>query len=131
MVSLALLARQRGVRGVIVPSANAAEAAAVDGIEVIGVSSLGEVVGMFNGQCRLEPSAPIDIESLVEQCEPKVDFAQVRGQEAAKRALTVAAAGGHNILMIGPAGTGETVSVAESRDHGPTARLKPDLDLHA
>ena len=108
-VSLALLAKERGVRGVIVPAVNAPEAAAVCGIEVIGVSSLGEVVGMFNGQTRVEPHPTIDIESLIAEVKPKVDFAQVRGQEAAKRALTVAAAGGHNVILIGPAGTGKTM----------------------
>lgn len=108
-ISLALLAKQHGVRGVVVPSANAAEAAAVDGIEVLGVESLGQVVGMFNGNCAVQPHATIDIDSLIAETNASVDFVEVRGQEAAKRAITIAAAGGHNILMIGPAGTGKTM----------------------
>jgi magnesium chelatase family protein len=109
VVSLALLARQKRMRGVIVPAENAAEAAAVDGIEVLGAKSLGEVVGLFNGQCRIEPHKTIDADTMIAQAQPPVDFGDIRGQEAAKRAITIAAAGGHNILMIGPAGTGKTM----------------------
>ena len=108
-ISLALLAKRLGKRGVIVPRANAAEAAAVDEIDVIGVSSLGQVVQFLNGQVDLEPHPPIDAESLIAQAQPEVDFGDIRGQEAAKRAVTIAAAGAHNLLMIGPAGTGKTM----------------------
>ncbi len=108
-ISLALLAKERGVKGVMVPQANAAEAAAVDGIDVLGVESLGQVVGIFNGQCAAVPHPTVDIESMIAETIVEVDFADVRGQEAAKRAVTIAAAGGHNILMIGPAGTGKTM----------------------
>jgi magnesium chelatase family protein len=109
VVSLALLARELKMRGVIVAAASAPEAAVVAGIEVRGVSTLGEVVGMLNGRCRAEPHPTLDLESLIAETKPEVDFGDVRGQEAAKRALTIAAAGGHNILMIGPAGTGKTM----------------------
>jgi magnesium chelatase family protein len=108
-ISLALLAREAGVRGVIVPAENAPEAATVDGVDVLGVKTLGEVVGYFNGRCPIEPHPTVDAESLIEQSRPAVDFADVRGQEAAKRAITIAAAGAHNVLMIGPAGTGKTM----------------------
>jgi magnesium chelatase family protein len=108
-ISLAVMAKSEGVRGVIVPKENAAEAAAVDGIEVIGVSTLGEVVALFNAQLRIEPHATIDTEELIAQAQPEIDFGDIRGQEASKRAITIAAAGGHNILMIGPAGTGKTM----------------------
>lgn len=108
-ISVALLARRRGRRGVIVPRENAPEAAAVEGVDVRGAATLAEVVAMFNGVALLEAHPPVDIGSLIGLAAPTVDFGDVRGQEATKRALTVAAAGGHNVLMLGPAGTGKTM----------------------
>lgn len=108
-ISLALLAKEIGATGVIVPAENAPEAASVDGIDVLGVRVLGEVVGLFNGQLRIAPHATIDTERLIAETKPPVDFGDIRGQEAAKRAILIAAAGGHNILMLGPAGTGKTM----------------------
>lgn len=108
-ISLAMLAQQHKAAGVIVPVDNAPEAAAVDGINVLGVRTLGEVVSLLNGHCVIEPHPTVDVESLIIQAMPAVDFGDVRGQEAAKRAMIIAAAGGHNILMIGPAGTGKSM----------------------
>lgn len=102
-ISLALLAREcrsKGVRGVIVPMENAPEAAAVDGIEVLGVNNLGEVVAFFNAQKDIAPHPTIAAETLIADAKPPVDFGDIRGQEAAKRAMTIAAAGGHNILLL-------------------------------
>ncbi|MHC4218729.1 MAG: YifB family Mg chelatase-like AAA ATPase, partial [Planctomycetota bacterium] len=109
IVSLAQLARQLNMRGVIVAATCAAEAAVVGGIDVRGVATLSDVVGMLNGKCEVEPHPAVDIESLITESKPEVDFGDVRGQEAVKRALTIAAAGAHNVLMIGPAGTGKTM----------------------
>jgi len=108
-VSLALLAKSKNAPGVIVPIHNAPEAAAVDGIDVIGVESLPQLVGFLNGNEHIEPYPTVDLDALIAQNQTSIDFADVRGQEAAKHALTVAAAGGHNVLMIGPAGTGKTM----------------------
>ncbi|MCP3905897.1 MAG: YifB family Mg chelatase-like AAA ATPase [Planctomycetes bacterium] len=108
-ISLALLARKLGRRGVVVPAVNAAEAAAVDGVRVYPAASIEELVGFLNGVHPIEPHPPVDTEAMVHATTPEVDFADVRGQEAAKRAITIAAAGGHNMLMLGPAGTGKTM----------------------
>ncbi|MCA9294240.1 MAG: YifB family Mg chelatase-like AAA ATPase [Phycisphaerales bacterium] len=109
IIALAALAHARGMRGVIVPQANAREASVVGGLEVYGVSSLAEVVGLVTGMLDVPLEPPVDVEALIEGTRPPVDFADVRGQETVKRAITVAAAGGHNILMLGPAGTGKTM----------------------
>jgi len=108
-IALAALARDRGARGVIVPADNAAEAAVVGGIDVIGVRTLTEVVGILNGLIEVEPHPPVNIAELIEHSSAEVDFGDVRGQESVKRAITVAAAGGHNILMLGPPGSGKTM----------------------
>ncbi|MCA9286644.1 MAG: YifB family Mg chelatase-like AAA ATPase [Phycisphaerales bacterium] len=108
-IGLALLAKRLHRRGVIVPCENAEEAAVVDGIEVRGAGHLGEVVAFFNGVAPLPPVEPVDVEARIAETGAEIDFGEVRGQEAGKRALTIAAAGGHNVLLIGPAGAGKTM----------------------
>ena len=108
-IAMAALAKSRGLAGVVVPRQNAAEAAAVQGIEAIGVSTLIEVVGLLNGAIAPTPHPPLDVEGLLGSAVADVDFADVRGQEAVKRSIVVACAGGHNILMLGPAGTGKSM----------------------
>ncbi len=109
VINLAILAKQMKMDGVVVPSENADEASAVHGIQVYPVRSLAEVVGFLNGQLEIEPHPEFDVEEALVQNHSLVDFREVKGQEHVKRALTIAAAGGHNILMIGPAGTGKTL----------------------
>lgn len=108
-ISVAMLAAAKRKRGVIVPAQNAREASVVDGIEVYGAATLSDVVGFFNGVGDLSSTRRIDVEQLLAAGEAELDFADVRGQEAAKRAMTIAAAGMHNILLIGPAGSGKTM----------------------
>lgn len=106
---MALAARAVGCRGLLLPHDNLAEAAVVEGLEVRGARSLVEVCAHVAGDLAL-PAALVDLPALMaERHRDDCDFSDVRGQPAAKRALEVAAAGGHNLLLIGPPGAGKTM----------------------
>jgi magnesium chelatase family protein len=110
VLSMAMAAaRLKGVCGLVVPRANAPEAAVVEGLEVIAVDSLAQAVGFFGGNIEIDPEPCRVRELFDEHGGYDIDFADVRGQEMAKRAITIAAAGGHNLLMLGPPGSGKTM----------------------
>ncbi len=110
VLSMAMAAaRDPHLRGIVVPRENASEAAVVEDLEVIPVDSLGQAVGFFAGQLEIDP-VPSRLEQLFQEyARYDDDFADVRGQEMAKRAVVIAAAGAHNILMLGPPGSGKTM----------------------
>jgi magnesium chelatase family protein len=105
---MAITAKEKGLKGVYLPKENAAEAAVVEGVPIYSVETLSQLIEAFSGIVKIEPFR-VDIKKFFKRSSDHFDFADVRGQEDVKRALEISAAGGHNLIMIGPPGAGKTM----------------------
>ncbi|MCG3149598.1 MAG: Competence protein ComM [Verrucomicrobiae bacterium] len=125
---IALCAREQGKRGVIVPADNVAEAAVVQGLEVYPAKTLREVAEFLAGKRQLEPVREDPAQIFQQHRQYEVDLVDVKGQESVKRALEVAAAGSHNLIMIGPPGSGKTLLAKRVPTILPGATLEESLE---
>jgi magnesium chelatase family protein len=124
VLPILLMAKRAGIKTVFVPAGNSKEASLVSGIEIIPVKDLRQLIGFLQNLIKISPVKEMDWKSILNTSAPGFDMKLIKGQEAAKRALEIAAAGGHNILLSGPPGTGKTL-LAKSL---PSILPKPTVD---
>ena len=126
---LALLAKEEGIKKIFVPRMSANEASVIEGIDVYPVDNLKNLIRHFKGMKMIEPLKKVKSEDILNDITPEFDFAEILGQEQAKRALEIAAAGGHNVFMMGPPGSGKTMLARAMSGILPNLTEKESLEV--
>ncbi|HNT30758.1 MAG TPA: magnesium chelatase domain-containing protein, partial [bacterium] len=129
ILPLVLMAKDKGFTRVILPAVNAPEASLIDGIDVIGIESFHQLIDYLHGDVVLEPFPSADFSALRIEQTYTHDLQLIRGQEQAKRALELAAAGGHNVLLSGPPGSGKTMLARSVPSILPALALEEALEV--
>ncbi len=129
VLPMVLMARENGFKGVIVPTQNCAEASIIEGLEVLPVADLDDAVGFLNGDSATKTSQPVRSEPVKRGDFSELsDFSEVSGQESAKRAMVISVAGRHNLLMVGPPGSGKTMLAQRLPSIMPEMTMKEALE---